>query len=87
MRSNSLAYTTPQDLIAQVPEAAALLRSLRIDPTSRMRLAHAAEAASVNSDEVLAILEDQLRRRARRAAAKAVAVEHEVEHEYELEYA
>jgi hypothetical protein len=55
-----------------------VLRNYRIDATDRMRLSVAAEAASVTTDELLAVLEDRMRRAASRAAKQVD------EHRYEL---
>lgn len=68
MQNGSYAQLSPETVIEKLPAARALLREARIDTTSRMRLADAAMAASVHTDELLAVLEDRMRREARRAA-------------------
>jgi hypothetical protein len=65
MRNGSLEQQTVDQVIARVPGASHVLRGYGIDPTNRMSLAQAAAAVSVTPDAVLAVLEDQLRRRAR----------------------
>jgi hypothetical protein len=77
------ANQTTDQLNAQFSEAAATLREYRIAPNSRMTLATAAAAASVEVDELLAVLEERTRRAARKQARHA-EFEHE---EYELEFA
>jgi hypothetical protein len=64
MRNGSLEQQTVDQVFARVPGASSVLRSYGIDPTNRMSLAQAAAAVSVTPDAVLAVLEDQLRRRA-----------------------
>ncbi len=81
MRNGSYAHSTVETVAAKLPEARALLREARIDSTNRMRLADAALASSTNVDELLAVLEDRMRRQARRAARRPAHVEIE---EYEL---
>jgi hypothetical protein len=79
MRNGSHAHSSVETLAQKLPEARALLREARIDSTSRLRLADAALATSTNVDELLAVLEDRLRRQARRATpAPAVHVEEEL---------
>lgn len=51
----------------QIADSHRVLRSYRIDATDRMLLSVAAEAASVSTDELRAVLEDRMRRAARRA--------------------
>ena len=70
MRNGSYAHSTVETVARKLPEARALLREARIDSTSRMRLAEAALATSTNADELLAVLEDRIRRQARRAAQR-----------------
>jgi iron-sulfur cluster repair protein YtfE (RIC family) len=65
MCNGSLEQQTVDQVIARVPSASSVLRSYGIDPTNRMSLAQAAAAVSVTPDALLAVLEDQLRRRAR----------------------
>jgi hypothetical protein len=65
MRNGSLEQQTVDRVSAQVTGASSVLHSYGIDPTNRMSLAQAAAAVSVAPDALLAVLEDQLRRRAR----------------------
>jgi iron-sulfur cluster repair protein YtfE (RIC family) len=81
MRNGSYAHSTVESVARKLPEARALLREARIDSTASMRLADAALATSTSADELLAVLEDRLRRQARRAKARPAQVEIE---EYEL---
>jgi hypothetical protein len=71
MRNGSHAHSSVETVARKLPEARALLREARIDSTASMRLADAALATSTNVDELLAVLEDRLRRQARRAARRA----------------
>lgn len=80
MRNGSYTQLTPEAVADKLPEARALFREARIDTTSRMRLADACLAASVNADELLANLEDRARRAAR-AARRAEAERVEAESE------
>jgi hypothetical protein len=80
MRNGSYAHSAVETVARKLPEARALLREARIDSTSRLRLAEAALATSTNVDELLAVLEDRLRRQARRATRPA----HVEIDEYEL---
>jgi hypothetical protein len=75
MRNGSYTQLSPETVIAKFPAARALLREARIDSTSRMRLADAALAASVHSDELMAVLEDRMRRAARRPASQPAHAE------------
>jgi iron-sulfur cluster repair protein YtfE (RIC family) len=61
----TLEQNTVADVIAHVPGIAQTLREYRIDPSSHMRLAHAAAAVSANADEILAVAEVRMRRAAR----------------------
>jgi iron-sulfur cluster repair protein YtfE (RIC family) len=81
MRNGSYAHSSVETVARKLPEARALLREARIDSTSRLRLAEAALATSTNVDELLAVLEDRMRRQARRAARRPAHVAIE---EYEL---
>jgi iron-sulfur cluster repair protein YtfE (RIC family) len=81
MRNGSYAHSAVETIARKLPEARALLREARIDSTASMRLADAALATSTNVDELLAVLEDRLRRQARRATRRPAHVEAE---EYEL---
>ena len=67
MQNGSYAQLSPETVLHKLPGARALLREARIDSSSGMRLSDAALAASVNTDELLAMIEDRLRRQARRA--------------------
>ncbi len=67
MQNGSYAQLSPETVLQKLPGARALLREAHIDSTSRMRLSDAALATSVNTDELLAMIEDRLRRQARRA--------------------
>jgi hypothetical protein len=69
MRNGNLEQQTAEEAIARVPEAAAVLRSYRIDPTNRMSLATAAAAVSMAPDALMAEIEEKLRRAARRRVA------------------
>ena len=64
MRNNSLEQQTVDQVIVGVMGASSVLRSYGIDPTNRISLAQAAAAVSVAPDALLAVLEDQMRRRA-----------------------
>ena len=66
MRNGSFEQQTAEHVITHTPEAAAVLRSYRIDPSNRMSLATAAAAVSMSPDALLAEIEDKLRRAARR---------------------
>ena len=59
--------TIDQALAHDRPLMSTVLRGYRIDPTSRMSLADAAIAASVNPDELRAVIELRMRRAARKA--------------------
>lgn len=88
MRNGNNEQRTVDQVLARVPEAAHTLREYRIDPTSRMSLRTAAAAASVEVDELLAVMEARARRAARRAAAKPAPAHHtfdEFEHEEAFE--
>lgn len=74
MQNGSLEHHTVDHLLEQIPAARAMLRAHRMAPTSRLRLADACAAVSVHPDELLAQLDDQIRRQARRPAAPAAPV-------------
>ncbi len=76
MRNGSYAHSSVETVARKLPEARALFREARIDSTATMHLADAALATSTNVDELLAVLEDRLRRQARRAR-RAATIEHE----------
>jgi hypothetical protein len=84
MRNGNFANSTVETVVQQLPEARAFLREARIDRTSRLYLRDAAAAASVVPDELMAQIEDRIRRAARRAAARPVVVEHQAEEEFML---
>lgn len=69
MRNGNLENSSVEQVVQKLPEARSFLREARIDRTSIMSLREAAAAVSVNSDELLAQIEDRLRREARRAPA------------------
>jgi hypothetical protein len=78
MSSVHLEQATVEQVAARVEGAAAILREHRI-ASSGMRLAIAAEAASVSTDELLAVMEERARRHALRAR--------QAEREREVEFA
>jgi hypothetical protein len=86
MQNGSYAQLSPETVIAKLPAARALLREARIDSTNRLRLADAALAASVHTDELLAVLEDRMRREARRRAQQPIAVTLKPAERYEEEF-
>ena len=67
MRNGSLETQSVAQVVAAVPGASTTLRSYGIDPTARLPLWQAASAASVTSDEVLAVMEARMRCQAQRA--------------------
>lgn len=71
MRNGSLETLSVARVAAAVPGASTTLRSYGIDPTDRLLLWQAASAASVTSDEVLAVMEARMRRQAQRAKMQA----------------
>lgn len=87
MQNGSLEHNTVTNLLQQIPSAGSLLREHRLAPTSRLRLADACAAVSVNPDELLAQLDDQIRRQARRAAQPAPAPVTIFEEEFDEELA
>lgn len=72
-----------EQISSRIPEVRAFLREARIDRTRLLTFREAAAAASVNGDELMAQLEDRMRRQARRAARPA-EVAHEAEQEFML---
>jgi hypothetical protein len=69
MRNGNLENITVEQVVQKLPEARSFLREARIDRTSMLTLREAAVAVSMESDELLAQIEDRLRRVARRAPA------------------
>ncbi len=69
MRNGNLENITVEQVVQKLPEARSFLREARIDRTSMLTLREAAAAVSMESDELLAQIEDRLRRAARRAPA------------------
>lgn len=70
MRNGNLENSTVEQVIQKLPEARSFLREARIDRTNTMLLREAAASVSVNCDELLAQIEDRMRRQARRAPAR-----------------
>lgn len=62
MRNGSYEQRSVEQIVARIPGAGAVLRSYGIDRTSQLTLAQAAAAASVDVDEVVAVLEAKVRR-------------------------
>ncbi len=58
---------TVNEVVANIPEAKEALAERNISATNRFSLANAAEAASVSTDELQAVLEFRMRRAARQA--------------------
>lgn len=83
MRNGNLENSSVEQVIQKLPEARSFLREARIDRTSALSLREAAAAVSLNSDELLAQVEDRLRREARRAPAP-VATPAQIEDKEEL---
>lgn len=86
MQNGSLEHHTVDHLLEQIPESRDLLRAHRMAPTSRLRLADACAATSVHPDELLAQLDDQIRRAARRPAARPAPAAPEIPAIFEEEY-
>ncbi|MFQ3663120.1 MAG: hypothetical protein SNJ69_12090 [Chloroflexaceae bacterium] len=77
MRNGNLENITVEQVVQKLPEARSFLREARIDRTSMLTLREAAAAVSMESDELLAQIEDRLRRSARRAPARVEEAEGE----------
>lgn len=85
--SINLEYQTVAQVQDRIPDSHRVLRNYRIDASDRMLLSTAAAAASVTTDELLAVLEDRMRRAARKAqAAQRGNGQRAEEHELELAY-
>jgi hypothetical protein len=80
MRNTSLEQKTIDQVTAGSPEAKAMLRRYRIDPTNRMTLATAAAATSTVPDALLAEMEYRMRRMSRRQRLEQM--ERELENEW-----
>jgi hypothetical protein len=80
MRNMSIEQQTIDQVTTRSPEAKAVLRRYRIDPTSRMTLATAAAATSTVPDALLAEMEYRMRRMSRRQRLEQM--ERELENEW-----
>lgn len=78
MRTSFFEDHTVEQIVRQIPEARSFLREARIDRSSVMAFRDAAAAVSVNSDELLAQIEDRIRRHARRIPARVAETEDEL---------
>lgn len=79
MNNNSLELQTVGQVQGQIADSHRVLRNYRIDASNRMLLSTAASAASVTTDELLAVLEDRMRRAARKAQRAEQVELHELE--------